>query len=111
MERLRRGFPVVLKIEQSLGEDVQVREVIRSENLSLHDREIYLDLIEPTGVSGSTNELHDGTSRISLPQSLNSPLPAMCRIVVYNPEDATGIVRFLSGLYPAQTCPDRSKAT
>jgi len=30
IEWLRRGFPVVLKIEQSLGEDVQVREVIRS---------------------------------------------------------------------------------
>jgi len=38
------------------------------------------------------NELHDGTSRISLTQSLNSPLPAMYRTVVYNPEDATGIV-------------------
>ena len=92
IERLRRGFPVVLKIEQSLGEDVQVREVIWSENLSLHDREINLDLIEPTGVSGSMNELHDGTSRISLTQSLDSSLPAMYGTVVYNPEDATGIV-------------------
>src|SRR5215469_12143384 len=84
-----RRFPVVLKVQQPLGEDVQIREIIRGENLSLHDRKVNFDLIEPTGVSGCMDKLYGWTARILLAQAFHSTLPAMHRTVVHDPEDSS----------------------
>jgi hypothetical protein len=97
IERLRRRFPVVLKIQQALSENIQVREIIRGKDFSLDDRNVNLDLIKPTRVRGGMNELHDRTARISLAQTVHRSLPAMHRAVVHNPEDATGIVGVTQG--------------
>ena len=44
------GLPVVLKIQKALSEGIEVSEVIRCQYLSLHNREVDLDLVEPTGM-------------------------------------------------------------
>ena len=60
LEGLRRCFPVVLKIEETFGDGIQIGEVVRSENLALHDREVDLHLVEPTGMNGGVNQLQSG---------------------------------------------------
>ncbi len=47
----RRGGPFIVDLdgEEALFESGQRREVVRRENLSLHNREVDLDLVEPTG--------------------------------------------------------------
>jgi hypothetical protein len=59
MEASGGRFPVVLKLQQALGEEIQAREFVQDEDLSLHDRKVNLDLIEPTGMSGSMDEVYD----------------------------------------------------
>src|SRR5712671_4477934 len=71
----RRRFPVVLKIEQSLSHGFEVREVIRGENLALHDGEVDLDLIQPTGMD----------EQASL-QALDCPRFTMGGTVIDDPE-------------------------
>ena len=44
-EWLRRRLPVVLKIEQSLRESIQILKIVGRENLSLDDREVDLNLV------------------------------------------------------------------
>jgi hypothetical protein len=39
LEGLRRCFPVVLKIEETFRNGIQIGEIVRGENLALHDRE------------------------------------------------------------------------
>lgn len=55
-KRFRRRFPVVLEVEQAFRELVEAGEVVRGEDLSLDDREVDLDLIEPTGMNWTMNE-------------------------------------------------------
>ena len=45
-----------LKGKQALFEFLQRREVVGSEDLSLNDREIDFDLVEPTGVDRCMDE-------------------------------------------------------
>ena len=59
-------FPVVLKIQQSLGQCIQVREVVRGENLALHDGDVDLDLIQPTGMDG---RVHENQRRVAILQA------------------------------------------
>jgi hypothetical protein len=92
MEGSGGRFPVVLKLQQALGEEIQAREFVQGEDLSLHDRKVNLDLIEPTGMSGSMDELYDRTPGLSLAQAFQSPLPAMRGTVVHDPENTTSIV-------------------
>jgi len=49
-------FPVVLKIEEALGESVEIGKVIGREHLALDNREVDFDLIEPTGVNGGMHK-------------------------------------------------------
>ena len=55
-EGLGRRFPVVLKIEQTFGESFQPGEIVRRKDLPLDNREVDLDLVEPTGVYRSMDE-------------------------------------------------------
>jgi len=45
-----------LEVEQALGKVVETGEVVWSKDFSLHDGEVDLDLIEPTGVDGTMDE-------------------------------------------------------
>jgi len=62
------------------------------ENLSLNDRKVDLDLIQPTCVSGSMDELQLRVPRILLPETLDSGLPAMDGAVIYNPKDTSSVL-------------------
>jgi hypothetical protein len=45
-----------LKIEEALGEGIEIGKVIGREHLALDNREVDLDLIEPIGVNRSMHE-------------------------------------------------------
>ena len=47
---------MALEGQETLFEIGQRGEIVRRENFSLDDREIDLDLIEPTGMDGSVDE-------------------------------------------------------
>ena len=49
-------FVVLLEAEDMLFKGSERRKVIRSESLSLHDREVDFDLVEPTGVYRTVNQ-------------------------------------------------------
>ena len=51
-----RRFLVVLKIEETLGEGIEIGKVVGREHLALDNREVDLDLIEPTGVHRHMHE-------------------------------------------------------
>ena len=64
----------------------QGREIIRRENLSLNDREVDLNLIEPTGVGRRMDE--DGVGPLGA-KAVGGFLTPMSGAVVHDPEDAT----------------------
>jgi len=49
-KRLGRRFPVVLKIQEPLCQSVQVRKIVRRQDLPLNDGEVDLRLVQPTGL-------------------------------------------------------------
>src|SRR5712691_4449081 len=51
-ERARSSVVVVLKAEQCGLKSGEISEIARGQHLALDDREIDLDLIQPTGVNG-----------------------------------------------------------
>src|SRR6266487_5268246 len=80
-------FIVGLKGQQSCFELGQGGEVVWGEYFSLNDREIDLDLIEPTGMDGCMDKVSIGPLGA---QSRNRFLTAMGRAVVHDPKDAVG---------------------
>lgn len=93
-EGRRRPLVMGLKSEEALFEIGQRRKVIRSEDLSLNDREVDLDLIEPTGVGRSVYE--DCIGPLGA-EAVGSPLAPMSGAVVHDPEDAScGLVGLLA---------------
>src|SRR5712691_3108745 len=72
----------------------QVGHIIGCQHLPLNDREVDLDLIEPTGVD---RRMDQNDTRIDLTQPLLRSGAAMRRTVVDNPEQPfAGPIRFLS---------------
>lgn len=51
LERFGDGLVVLLKLQQAIGERLSGGEVVGRKHLSLHDREVDFDLIEPAGVN------------------------------------------------------------
>ena len=88
LKRLSDGFPVILKVKNSLGQSREVREIIRSEDLSFKNGEIDFYLIEPTSVNRGMNK-HQ--IRILALQAFLGQESAMSRTVVDDPEDALGL--------------------
>ena len=83
-----------LKGKQALFEFLQRREVVGREDLSLNDREIDFDLIEPTGVDRSVDEDSVGPF---VAEAVGGLLPSMSGAVVHDPEDAaSGFVGLLA---------------
>ena len=82
-------FPVGLEVEQALGEPIEAGEAIGSQDVSMHDGEIDLDLAEPTSVYGAMDERQ---TREPLFESEDRS-PSLVRTPVINdPEDATSVV-------------------
>ena len=85
-ERLGDGFVMSLESQQAFCELLQGREIVWREDLSLEDREINLDLIEPTGMDGPLNEHQVG---VFVLESLDCPGTSMRRTVVDDPENTS----------------------
>ncbi len=81
------GSPLIvdLESEEALFEFGQRREVIRREYFSLHDREVNLDLVEPTGVDRGVDEDRVGPFIAEAVDRLLTPVRGT---VVHDPEDA-----------------------
>ena len=78
---------VALEVEQAALDLLKVREVVGGEHLSLDDREVDLDLVEPAGVRRCVD--HMGVRPLA-PEPLDARLPAVDGGVVHDPEDAPG---------------------
>lgn len=89
MERLGDGFPIVLKIEKAFSEGLQPGEVVGRENLALHDGEVDLDLVKPTGMNGSVHKPQTWEPAL---EATDGGLTAMSRAIVNDPEHTAGLV-------------------
>ena len=67
-------LPVVLKIEEVLSQSVEIGKVIGRKHFALNNREVNLDLIEPTGVNGS---MHESEATIAIAQTLCGSNPTV----------------------------------
>ncbi len=82
-----------LESEQALFEFGQRGEIVGRQDFSLNDREIDLDLVEPTGVDGSVDEDRVGPFGA---EAFDRFLAPMSGTVVHDPEDAaSGFVGLL----------------
>ena len=82
-----------LESEQALFEFGQRGEIVGRQDFSLNDREIDLDLVEPTGVDGSVDEDRVGPFGA---ETFDRFLAPMSGTVVHDPEDAaSGFVGLL----------------
>jgi len=85
MKRLRRPFVTGLERQKAFGELRQRAEVVRGNHLSLHDREVDFDLVEPAGVNRCVHKSHRGPLR---PKACGGFLASVRRAVVSHPENA-----------------------
>ncbi len=88
-ERFRDRLVMPLEGKKTLADRCQGREVVGREDLPLHDGEVDLDLIEPTGVDGTVNRDDAG---IFLHEAFHAGGAAMGGAVVHDPEHAPGLV-------------------
>lgn len=79
---------VPLEAKESLLHIVQGEEVVGGENLTLNDREVDFDLVEPTCVDRAVHGHDVGEGRL---KALDRGLSAMRGAVVQDPEHAAGI--------------------
>lgn len=85
-------FVMILEAQKMTPEVSKTPKVVGCEGLSLDDREVDLDLVEPTGMLGRVNELEMGPSFL---EALDTALSAVRRSVVDDPKDATSrAIRF-----------------
>ena len=70
LEGFGDGLVVTPECQQALRQLLQGREIVGRQDLSLEDREIDFDLIEPTGVNGPVNEHQVGV--LDLPPALRT---------------------------------------
>ncbi len=59
-EGLSRSRPVVLKVQEALGDSVEVGKIIGRQDLPLDDREVDFDLVEPAGMNRSMHQRQAG---------------------------------------------------
>jgi hypothetical protein len=83
LERTSGGAVVVLEAQQAIFEVSQGSKVVGSEQLALNDREVHLDLVQPTGMH---RRMHWDDSGPTSPQAFDASLAAMRGAVVHDPE-------------------------
>jgi hypothetical protein len=83
------GDKLVMTLEtlEALGQHSQGVEVVLREHFSLNDRQVDLDLVEPTGVDGAMDHPEVG---VAVLQSLHTSLAVVGGAVVHNPEHPPG---------------------
>lgn len=79
---------MTFKRQQALRQILQGGEIVRCKGLSLENREIDFDLIEPTGVNGPMNEHQVAILGLKPSDRLGT---SMRRTIVNNPEDPSGL--------------------
>lgn len=83
-----------MEVEQTHGKLVEAGEVVGGEDFSLHDGEVDLDLVEPTGVYGTVDERQ---AREHLLESEDGGRAPVRTPIINDPEDAAGIVVWRAG--------------
>ena len=84
----------ILEAKQAVFKFAQGCEVIRRQDLALHDGEVNFDLVQPTGVDRRVDRDQGGPLSA---EAIHRLLPAMARPVVHNPKDpAGGTLRLLA---------------
>src|SRR5213596_1018703 len=87
LERLRDLDVVALEVEDGALETGQVGEVVGLEQLALEDREVDLDLVQPTGMDGQVDEAYVRPASL---EPLDAVSASVRRAVVDDQEDAAG---------------------
>jgi hypothetical protein len=101
LERGRRPLIVALEGKKPLFEVGQRGEVVGREDLSLDDRKVDFDLVEPTGVDRSVDEDRVGPFGV---EAVDRFLATMSGAVVHDPEDAaSGLVGLLAHDFTDET--------
>src|SRR5713101_6356355 len=86
-EGRRAAFVVGLESKETLLEFGQRTEVVGRKDFSLNDREVDLDLVEPTGMDRGVDKYGVGPFGAEM---VGGFLPAMSGTIVHNPEDPMG---------------------
>src|SRR3989339_1481840 len=84
LERRSNGFVMTLKSQQAFFDSGQRRKIVWRERLALDNREVDLDLVEPTGVDGAVDEHQILVAAL---QAGHATRTSMRRAVVHDPED------------------------
>src|SRR5438552_9846245 len=87
LEELGRVDVTVLKAAQAILDGRERWEVVGREDFALDDREVDLDLVQPTGVDGRVHEHNLGSLGL---EPHDGALTTMGRGVVHDPKDPTG---------------------
>lgn len=82
------SLKVAFKLPKGMGQLVQRLKVVWRQNLSLNNREVDFDLIEPTAVNGSMDQLQ---TRIPLLKPLHTGQAPVGGTVVDDPEYSAGL--------------------
>lgn len=88
LERLGDGFVMTLKGQQAFLHSGQRRKIVWRECLALDNREVDLDLIEPTGVDGAVAE-HQ--IRVAALQAGHASQTSVRRAIAHDPEDTARV--------------------
>src|SRR5215208_489535 len=86
-ERLGDSLVAFLKGDEAFAQNLEIRQVVRSEDLALNHREVDLDLVEPGGMSGKVDEPQVGPRSL---KAFHRSLAPMRRAVVHYPEHPLG---------------------
>lgn len=78
------GFVIGLELEKLRLQGFQVREVVWGKDLPLHDRQVNLDLVQPTGMDRRVDLNGVG---IPLREPFGGEIPSVRRSIVGHPED------------------------
>jgi hypothetical protein len=87
LERLGGAFVVSLEAEEAVADLIERGEIVWGKDLSLDDREVDLDLVEPARVNGSMDQ---DKVRPGGAKAVGSALTAVRGAVVDDPEDTLG---------------------
>jgi hypothetical protein len=92
-ERLRNRLIAVLERQQIVFQRQERREIVRCEDLALHDREVDLDLIQPARMQRRVQRLQRGLAGLQAGVSLGGPVSrGMVQHPEHAPRRATGLL-------------------
>ncbi len=79
---------MAFELPKGVGDFIQGFEIVWREHFSLDDGKVNFDLIEPTAVNGSMDQMQTG---VTLLEPLDTGRSAMRGTIVHNPEHAAGL--------------------